>query len=59
MDKGIGQYFAVLTNMKSVDVMVDERTYDNAVVLRAVNTVDFMTAESVEILGKCWEAYSS
>ena len=45
----IGQYFAALTNMRSVGVMGDERTYDYAVALRAVNTVDFMTAEAAEI----------
>ena len=45
-DKGLGQYFAALTNMRSVGVMGDERTYDYAVVLRAVNTSDFMTADS-------------
>lgn len=49
LDKTIGQYFAALTNMRSVGVMGDERTYDYAVVLRAVNTVDFMTAEAVEL----------
>ena len=49
LDKGIGQYFAALTNMRSVGVMGDERTYDYAVALRAVNTVDFMTAEVAEI----------
>lgn len=49
IDKGIGQYFAALTNMRSVGVMGDERTYDYAVALRAVNTVDFMTAEFAEI----------
>ncbi|MDD7404031.1 MAG: glutamine-hydrolyzing GMP synthase [bacterium] len=43
------QYFAALTNMRSVGVMGDERTYDYAVALRAVRTVDFMTAESAEI----------
>jgi GMP synthase (glutamine-hydrolysing) len=43
------QYFAALTNMKSVGVMGDERTYDNAIALRAVQTVDFMTAEASEI----------
>ena len=43
------QYFAALTNMRSVGVMGDERTYDYAVALRAVTTVDFMTAESAEI----------
>lgn len=46
---GIGQYFAALSNMRSVGVMGDERTYDYAVVLRAVNTVDFMTAEATDI----------
>lgn len=45
----IGQYFAALTNMQSVGVMGDERTYDYAVALRAVNTIDFMTAEAAEI----------
>jgi len=48
-DRSIGQYFAALTNMRSVGVMGDERTYDYAVALRAVNTVDFMTAEAAEI----------
>ena len=43
------QYFAALTNMRSVGVMGDERTYDYAVALRAVNTIDFMTAEAAEI----------
>ncbi len=56
LDRGIGQYFAALTNMRSVGVMGDERTYDYAVALRAVNTVDFMTAEAAmipwEVLGK-------
>ena len=49
LDRTIGQYFAALTNMQSVGVMGDERTYDYAVALRAVNTVDFMTAEAAEI----------
>lgn len=49
LDKGLGQYFAALTNMRSVGVMGDYRTYDYAVVLRAVNTSDFMTAESAQI----------
>lgn len=49
IDRGIGQYFAALTNMRSVGVMGDERTYDYAVALRAVNTIDFMTAEAAEI----------
>ena len=49
LDQEINQYFAALTNMRSVGVMGDERTYDYAVALRAVKTVDFMTAESAEI----------
>lgn len=49
LDRSIGQYFAALTNMRSVGVMGDERTYDYAVALRAVNTVDFMTAEAANI----------
>jgi GMP synthase (glutamine-hydrolysing) len=46
LDKEINQYYAALTNMRSVGVMGDERTYDYAVALRAVTTTDFMTAES-------------
>ena len=49
LDQDINQYFAALTNMRSVGVMGDERTYDYAVVLRAVKTIDFMTAESADI----------
>ncbi|WP_434309975.1 glutamine-hydrolyzing GMP synthase [Hominifimenecus sp. rT4P-3] len=49
VDKKLGQYFAALTNMRSVGVMGDERTYDYAVVLRAVDTSDFMTAETAQI----------
>ena len=49
LDQEINQYFAALTNMRSVGVMGDERTYDYAVALRAVNTLDFMTAEASEI----------
>ncbi len=49
LDRSVSQYFAALTNMRSVGVMGDERTYDYAVALRAVNTIDFMTAEAVEI----------
>ena len=49
LDQNINQYFAALTNMRSVGVMGDERTYDYAVALRAVTTIDFMTAEFAEI----------
>ena len=56
IDKELGQYFAALTNMRSVGCMGDERTYDYAVALRAVLTSDFMTAEAAqipwEVLGK-------
>ncbi|MDO5100684.1 MAG: glutamine-hydrolyzing GMP synthase [Eubacteriales bacterium] len=47
--RDLGQYFAALTNMRSVGVMGDERTYDYAVALRAVNTSDFMTADAFEL----------
>ena len=49
VDKDLGQYFAALTNMRSVGVMGDGRTYDHAIALRAVLTSDFMTAESAQI----------
>ena len=49
LDKGLGQYFAALTNMRSVGVMGDFRTYDYAIALRAVNTSDFMTADAAQI----------
>jgi len=49
LDREIGQYFAVLTNIRSVGVMGDERTYDYTIALRAVTTTDFMTAEFAEI----------
>ena len=49
LESAMSQYFAVLTNMRSVGVMGDERTYDYAIALRAVNTIDFMTAEAAEI----------
>ena len=43
------QYFAVLTNIRSVGVMGDGRTYDYTCALRAVNTTDFMTCEFAEV----------
>ncbi len=49
LEKTINQYFAALTNMRSVGVMGDERTYDYAIALRAVETIDFMTAEATEV----------
>ncbi len=49
IDMGKGQFFAALSNMRSVGVMGDHRTYDYAVVLRGVLTSDFMTAEAAEI----------
>lgn len=49
LDKSINQYFAALTNLRSVGVMGDERTYDYAIALRAVTTTDFMTADWAQI----------
>ena len=49
LDRAADQYYAALTNVRSVGVMGDERTYDYAVALRSVNTVDFMTADVTEI----------
>ncbi|MGN0159343.1 MAG: glutamine-hydrolyzing GMP synthase [Brotaphodocola sp.] len=59
LNKDIGQYFAALTNMRSVGVMGDERTYDYAVALRAVNTIDFMTAEFARLPWEVIEKVSS
>ena len=56
MERELGQYFAAVTNMRSVGVMGDERTYDYAVALRAVSTSDFMTAEAVQMP---WEVLST
>jgi GMP synthase (glutamine-hydrolysing) len=49
LDKSISQYFAVLTNIRSVGVTDNVRTYDYTLALRAVRTIDFMTAEYVQI----------
>lgn len=57
LDKSINQFFAVLTNNRSVGVMGDGRTYDYTLALRAVETTDFMTAEfsriPYEVLAVC------
>ncbi len=57
LDESIGQYFAVLTDNRSVGVMGDFRTYDHTLALRAVTTTDFMTADFAripyEVLEKC------
>lgn len=49
LHRSINQYFAVLTNMRSVGVMGDERTYDYTLALRGVTTTDFMTADWARI----------
>ena len=49
LDREINQYFAVLTNMRSVGVMGDGRTYDYTLALRSVTTTDFMTADWARI----------
>ena len=56
---GASQYFAVLTNMRSVGVMGDFRTYDYILALRAVNTSDFMTAEYCKVPHEVLERASS
>ena len=50
---GKGQFFAALTNMRSVGVMGDGRTYDYAVALRGVLTSDFMTEIPWSVLQTC------
>ena len=59
LDKKMNQYFAALTNMRSVGCMGDERTYDYAVALRAVTTTDFMTAEAARIPHEVLEIVAS
>ena len=59
LDRSINQYFAVLTNTRTVGVMGDERTYDYTVALRAVETSDFMTAEWSRIPYDVLETISS
>lgn len=49
LERDISQYFAVLTNIQTVGVMGDSRTYDYTVALRAVETTDFMTADWARI----------
>lgn len=49
LQEEIWQYFAVLTGMRSVGVMGDERTYDYTVALRGVTSVDGMTADWARI----------
>lgn len=59
LDKSINQYFAVLTNLRSVGVMGDERTYDYTLALRAVETTDFMTGVWSKIPYEVLEKVSS
>lgn len=57
LDRKINQYFAVITDMRSVGVMGDGRTYDYTLALRGVTTTDFMTADwariPYDVLEKC------
>ena len=49
LDREIWQYFTALTNMQSVGVMGDQRTYDYAVAIRAVTSIDGMTGDWAKI----------
>ena len=49
LEKQMSQYFAVLTNARSVGVMGDGRTYGYTIALRSVTTTDFMTADWTRI----------
>ena len=59
LDRSIHQYFAVLTNMRSVGVMGDFRTYDYTLALRGVTTTDFMTADFARIPYEVLETVSA
>ena len=59
LDRELNQYFAVLTNIKSVGVMGDYRTYDYTIALRAVKTIDFMTAHWAKIPYEVLETVSN
>lgn len=59
LDRDINQYFAVLTNMRSVGVMGDGRTYDYTLALRGVTTTDFMTADFAKIPYEVLETVSA
>lgn len=59
LDKSIDQYFAVLTDMRSVGVMGDGRTYDYVLALRGVTTTDFMTADFARVPYEVLETISA
>lgn len=59
LERDIWQYFAVLTGMRSVGVMGDERTYDYTIALRAVTSIDGMTADWARIPYEVLETISN
>jgi len=59
LHRQIGQYFAVLTNMRSVGIKNETRTYDYTLGLRAVQTTDFMKADFARIPWEVLEKVSS
>ena len=48
-EKNLSQFFCALPDVKTVGVMGDFRTYDNLIIIRAVTTDDFMTADWAKI----------
>jgi len=59
LNKNINQYFAILTDMRSVGVRGEERAYEHVLALRAVTTTDFMTAQWAQIPHSVLERVSS
>lgn len=59
LDEQIWQYFTVITNSKTVGVQGDFRTYENVIAIRAVTSLDAMTADWARIPDSVLEAISN